>query len=94
MRHVQANQAIARDVAARAERRFRDHYGGEVMIGSSDELMVRFQQIIAEQWIPELEQMAREAARVHDGIDTPEEYQRIQGICGGEVAAAINGRRQ
>ncbi|MDF8364695.1 hypothetical protein [Achromobacter anxifer] len=92
MRHVRANQAIARDVAAGAERRFRGRHAAEVMIGTSDELMVRFQRIIAEQWIPEMEQMARETAHVHDDIDTPEEYQRIQDVCGGEVAAAINGR--
>jgi hypothetical protein len=94
MRHVQANQAIARDVATRAEQQFRAQYAGEVMIGTSEELMARFQRIIADEWIPEMEQMAREASRVHDGIDTPEEYQRIRGVCGGEVAAAISGRLQ
>lgn len=94
MRHVQANQAIARDVAASAERRFRGLHAGEVLIGTSDELMARFQQIIAEQWIPEMEQMARDAAHVHDEIDSPEEYQRIQDVCGGEVTAAIKGQHQ
>lgn len=85
LRHVAAYREHLPKVAAALRARLAARFGGELMYGRSGEIERELAGEIQSYWLPLLESEVGKVEAAQDGIDSAEEYARMESICAGEV---------
>lgn len=89
LRHVTANQEQAEKVAQVLQEELRKSFGNRIFYGNPDELKAAFTDTLENEWMPWAKDQFSQVEKVHESIDTPEEYARNNTMCGGEVPKAL-----
>lgn len=85
MRHVEAYRNHLPQVEATIRAQMARRFNGEILYGSRGVLENRLKAEIGDYWLPMLDSEVRKVEQVQAQIDSPEEYDRMETVCGGEV---------
>lgn len=84
-RHVRANHLALWRMAQQFESELRTYYGNTIYYGNRNELNKWLSDSFVNNWQPRLRALRDDSHHIHDGIDTKEEYMRVNQMCNGEV---------
>lgn len=93
MRHVDAYRAHLPKVEAAVRARLEQRFNGQILYGRAGTLEKGLQKEIADYWLPLVDREVGKVEAVQALIDSPEEYDRLQDICGGELQRLMRARR-
>jgi hypothetical protein len=91
-RHVAAYREQLGKAVLNVEQAMRAYYGDTIYYGDPERLQNQLKEAIAQRWLPMAQHELAAVDKVHQQIDSPEEYQRNQTACHGELNRVLRKR--
>lgn len=89
LRHVQANQDAVEGAADALQAEMARHYGNRIFMGPQAELQRQLEEEMGRRWMPWAQAELERRRKVHEQIDSPQEYARLGQVCNGAARAAL-----
>ncbi len=84
-RHVAAYREQLGKAVLNVEQAMRAYYGDTIYYGDPERLQNQLKDAVAQRWLPMAQHELAVVDKMHQQIDTPEEYRRNQTACHGEL---------
>jgi len=92
MKHVQVNHLALTRTAAALRNELKSSFGNRVFYGTPDELETNLDQHLKD-WMDWVTAEMDKTLRLHQDIDSPQEYARNNTACGGEISRILTQHR-
>lgn len=86
MRHVDVHVQKLKSTVATLQSAIQQRFGTGIFYGTREGLEKRFRTEIENYWVPRAQRELKDVRRLHEQIDTAEEYARSQTACEGRIA--------
>jgi hypothetical protein len=93
LRHVEAYRDHLPKVEAAVRPLFAQRFNGDILYGSRGILEKDLKKEVSDYWLPLLDSEIRKVELVQAEIDSVEEYERMESVCGGELQKIMNSKR-
>lgn len=91
MRHVRTYQGYLSKAEARIRALLAQRFSEKIVFGERGAIEASLKREIRSYWMPVLDQEMREVEAAQALIDSAEEYERMESVCGGEVRKLLRG---
>lgn len=93
LKHVNAYKKHLKHIESELESKIKAFFGNRVYQGNKDALMAQFSEAVNTHWMPWVQQKAKEVDKLHQQIDTPDEYAKNTTACNGKINEKIRAFR-